>query len=459
MKEKLLKNKKKIVTLLTVVLLLSTIGLCSWGIPVLLENSQEENNNIDENETVNIEPATNEDINEDYYNQENGLKDFIKVTYNDYNGKDYSFSLDNEDISVTKIGMQISTKDYVYTYGYYWTENDAKIVPRDNSLDGWSLQESDIGWGVAVKDRSKESYEGIYNTIAGEPVTWLNGTFYNCVNMTTMPMLPNNAKHTDYMFFNCKSLQSAVIPTGITTIGTAMFYKCTSLMYTHLPKTINSIAVNGYSGYEASLYEEEVLESCKDVMTLKLPTSYTSDAGYTISLVPYEGVLVRQNSSYYFISAMGPNFIKIDTSGLLSFRSEGSDGNGLEMYYYNEEMNKWEQILFYPGGYGGTIPSYQNGLDPFYFSDIVYTSEDLYKDGSNEIYRKADTKNWYDGIYYGYESDLFGAFKDCNSKVNIYCEHKEAPEQLNEALKGKTVFFDINFVQMMRIKHDEFNDK
>ena len=102
------------------------------------------------------------------------------------------------------LGDELRTKDYVYV----------------NEGEGWS---------VTTIDKSKTEYEALLSTIAGEPVTDLYRTFYDCVNLVNAPQMPENVTNMHSTFAGCASLETAPqIPNGVISLQNA-FYGCTSL--------------------------------------------------------------------------------------------------------------------------------------------------------------------------------------------------------------------------------------
>ncbi|MBE5963589.1 MAG: sigma-70 family RNA polymerase sigma factor [Lachnospira sp.] len=145
------------------------------------------------------------------------------------------------------------TNDYVYTY----------VVGAVNGV-------SKLKWKVAVKDTTKEFYEDIQESINGEAIIEINGTFENCTNMIEAPKIPDHVQSIEKAFKNCKSLKKApkipytvrnmkeafrgcesmvemtAIPEGVEDI-TCTFYNCKSLINApKLPETITKMTETFY---------------------------------------------------------------------------------------------------------------------------------------------------------------------------------------------------------------------
>ena len=87
------------------------------------------------------------------------------------------------------------------------------------------------GWKVDVIDTTKTEYGLILESINGQPVTSMQGTFSQCYSLTKIPMIPNNITNMSYAFYYCESLKDIsglVVPNTVTTIE-KMFSYCKSL--------------------------------------------------------------------------------------------------------------------------------------------------------------------------------------------------------------------------------------
>lgn len=85
-------------------------------------------------------------------------------------------------------------------------------------------------WSVVTKNKTKSSYGKIMSEIAGEPVSDMYRTFYECSSLTSSPKIPNSVTNMDGTFSGCTSLSTApVIPDGVINMNSA-FYRCESLI-------------------------------------------------------------------------------------------------------------------------------------------------------------------------------------------------------------------------------------
>ena len=124
--------------------------------------------------------------------------------------------------------------DYTYKYNQHYGYNNR-----------WALDSSQDGWGVRVKDNTKTTYGVIISEIAGQPVTTMSYTFYNCTSLTTAPTIPNSVTDMNYTFKGCASLTTAhAIPNSVTNmLGT--FNNCTAI--TTAPAIPNSVTNMEYT--------------------------------------------------------------------------------------------------------------------------------------------------------------------------------------------------------------------
>ena len=130
--------------------------------------------------------------------------------------------------------------DYEYRYNYVYV-----IIPGDDPLNefqtyGWIPNttaasivdyEMSVGWGVAVRDRSKTEYNPILNNINKSPVVHLVGTFANCQNLESISLvIPENTVHLVLTFACCYNLKTVdmIIPNGVISMESA-FSGCKSL--------------------------------------------------------------------------------------------------------------------------------------------------------------------------------------------------------------------------------------
>ena len=125
--------------------------------------------------------------------------------------------------------------DYRYNY-YYWEE-------------GWTVQ-----LNPEVADKNQVRYGPILESINGVPVTNMNATFYECINLVEAPAIPSGITKMSHTFHDCTSLSKApVLPQGVRELSW-VFVNCTNLK--EAPVIPNSVVdmphTFAYSGLESA---------------------------------------------------------------------------------------------------------------------------------------------------------------------------------------------------------------
>lgn len=218
-----IKNIKKILLSTIIVLLVSVIGVSSFNMAFADEDDEAA-----------------------------AVKNYISVAPNEFGGSHYSFTVDNGiDDETLKIGTQIETTDYVYTYGYKWGNTGS--TPSYGNISNWTkVEDNNLGWGVAVKNKNKDSYENVYDMISGVPVTYMNNLFAGCTNLVTAPIISAYATDTTGMFSGCTKLVYVDLPQTLTTLGAGAFKGCTALRHILIPDSV--IYLSGDSAANSVFY-------------------------------------------------------------------------------------------------------------------------------------------------------------------------------------------------------------
>lgn len=161
----------------------------------------------------------------------------------------YTFYVDSIGETIP-LGEQYEDGGYIYTYGYYWGSRDLEPIACDNEditndRTDWKKMDNNIGWSVAVKDRSQDTYDPVYAVLNDVKVTYMTNCFANCVNLVSAPIMPSYVKKTENAFYNCKSLIHVELPKygsdSMSSIDKHMFYGCTNLKHIYIPANITSI--------------------------------------------------------------------------------------------------------------------------------------------------------------------------------------------------------------------------
>lgn len=234
------KNLKRIAVILTVILVIGTLTACGNSANDVI--SDETKNEVESN-TNNTEGAVSDETTQNETKPNNSVEEIVVgkaiTTVEDgctYYVAETDTTLEaGAEIPAPKEGDKYRTTNYVYTYGF--KIGDKKISE----------------WNVKAKDKTKESYDEILYSIAGNKLLYMYRTFENCenliespaipsgittlywtyakcVNMTTAPTIPNNVTDMYGTFSNCKKLTEApVIPNGVTRMFRT-FCACESLI-------------------------------------------------------------------------------------------------------------------------------------------------------------------------------------------------------------------------------------
>ena len=97
-----------------------------------------------------------------------------------------------------------------------------------------TFEPSTYGWAVSINedvtDKTKTCYGPILESIEGYPITNLDETFRECVNLTESPVIPATVTSMRGTFSGCTNLQTApVLPNGVVDMGYT-FDGCVSLV-------------------------------------------------------------------------------------------------------------------------------------------------------------------------------------------------------------------------------------
>lgn len=108
-----------------------------------------------------------------------------------------------------------------YEYGYNLSSNLGLLA--------WRTISDQNGWGVDTIDNYKTSYGPILETIAGKPITSLQGTFGNANYFQVAPAIPDTVSNMKQAYFSCDSLKEpAALPRDLTTMEAA-YMGCAAL--------------------------------------------------------------------------------------------------------------------------------------------------------------------------------------------------------------------------------------
>ncbi|MBE6624748.1 MAG: leucine-rich repeat domain-containing protein [Ruminococcaceae bacterium] len=88
-----------------------------------------------------------------------------------------------------------------------------------------------------------------YNPVTGTTgnVTLYDAEFYKCPNLKSVDMSNSTiVKFTKYTFTNCTSLETVILPEGLTVIGEHTFEDCSSLTNINFPRSIHTVGNSAF---------------------------------------------------------------------------------------------------------------------------------------------------------------------------------------------------------------------
>ena len=136
---------------------------------------------------------------------------------------------------------EVASDGDVYLYGdYFYTYSSA--------LNGWSVYLATEDTGVLnfipnypVVNRDQTSYGSILESINNKSIVCLDNTFNNCRSLVAAPNIPTGVNSSNRAFMLCQSLESVIIPEGVTSISEGAFQDCIKLKSIKIPSSVVSI--------------------------------------------------------------------------------------------------------------------------------------------------------------------------------------------------------------------------
>ena len=129
----------------------------------------------------------------------------------------------------------------IYVYGDYFYQ----YVSSDG---GWTAGLAIAETGILnyipsypITDKNQQEYGTILQTINNTPVVKLYYTFQDCEELTTAPKIPSSVTGLYGAFMGCASMNSVVIPNGVSIIGAEAFLGCLGLVSIEIPSSITNI--------------------------------------------------------------------------------------------------------------------------------------------------------------------------------------------------------------------------
>ncbi len=148
-----------------------------------------------------------------------------------------------------------SSNTYQYPFGYMF---------GTSSYSG-SYSAKQYYYGSSTSSTTSSTYY-IPSSLKSVTITGGNilyGAFYNCDSLTSVTIGSGVQSVGEYAFYDCDSLTSVIIPNSVTSIGNRAFYSCDSLTSITIGSGVTSI------GSEAFRY-------CDSLTSVTIPNSVTS---------------------------------------------------------------------------------------------------------------------------------------------------------------------------------------
>ena len=236
------------------------------------------------------------------------------------------------DIALPFVGDKRHSEEdiYQYTFGYvFGTESYTGGIARKQCYYASSL--------------NKTTYATYYLPIKLKTITITDceyipyGAFYACdfTNIT----LPNNLMVIgDSAFYNCRSLESMIIPYGVISIRGSAFYNCENLASIIIPDSVTSIGGHAFW-------------NCSSLSNVTLPTGITNIEAGTfynctgLTQLTVLGVLTSIETRAFYGCSKIKDFIihkEITYIGSYAFY----DCKSLNNVYYNGTINEWCNFEF-----------------------------------------------------------------------------------------------------------------
>jgi len=220
------KNFRRIAAILVAILAIGTLTACGNSANDVI--SDETKNEVESN-TNNTEGTVSDETNQNETKPNDSVEEIVigkAITIVEDGCTYYVAETDTTleagaEIPAPNVGDKYETPDYKYTYGF---EKGGKKISE---------------WNVKVKDKTKESYGEILYSIAGNKLTNMYETFYECTNLIESPAIPSGVISLYNTYYKCEKMTVAPkIPNGATDLwGT--FSNCKSL--TEAPKIPNGV--------------------------------------------------------------------------------------------------------------------------------------------------------------------------------------------------------------------------
>ena len=111
----------------------------------------------------------------------------------------------------------------------------------------------EFGWTETIPSNAFREMSKLTSAVIPEGVTDLGTYAFYSSGLTSVSLPSTLKKIPDYAFYNCDGLTSIVIPEGVTSIGYRAFNGSGNLAAVTIPDTVTSIGSGVFSGCSSSL--------------------------------------------------------------------------------------------------------------------------------------------------------------------------------------------------------------
>lgn len=163
----------------------------------------------------------------------------------------------------TNINASINTTNSVYMYSYCYKLTSPGNLPNSvyNASHTYSYCYNLVNAPCLPSSAYYANYIFAYctnlkntssfdNTSSLSKVAYMNNAFRNCINLTTIPVLPNTVVNASYAFSLCTNLNSPGILPANLVYAQSMFYSCSALSQApNIPANV----INAYSMFQGCI--------------------------------------------------------------------------------------------------------------------------------------------------------------------------------------------------------------
>ncbi|MBQ9692671.1 MAG: leucine-rich repeat domain-containing protein [Clostridia bacterium] len=158
-------------------------------------------------------------------------------------------------------------KDFVITssnrskIGFTGAENESLVIPE-------KFQDTDGTWYkvVGISEGAFFKCENLTNVTLPDTIKYIDSSVFAYCSSLESCVIPNGITNLYSTFRDCTSLKSVTLPDSITSIGPYTFFNCNQLTEITLPKNLRSL-------------DDSALRWCSSLTTLVLPEK-VSALGY-----------------------------------------------------------------------------------------------------------------------------------------------------------------------------------